>query len=112
MTPRRMDGFGQAQRPAQRSTQRPMGQAADRRPLNPRPAGMAADGGSLALRPSQPVRRPMAADPKSRPVSEAPFVAPARRKGGAAVLLQFVVGLVVIVAVAATVVWLWVKYYQ
>jgi hypothetical protein len=64
----------------------------------------------------QSVRRPV---PQSQPVRQvgpapAPQGQPERpaRGGGLAVVIQFIVGLLVIVGVAAAVVVLWLKYYQ
>ena len=99
------------QRPVAGSLQRPAG-ARPQQPM-PRPA-------QPGMRPSQPVRRPMAQQPvgPDRQAQAAEYQqsgpAPAQRgKGGnLGIVIQFVVGLVVIIGVAAAVVWLWVKYYQ
>jgi hypothetical protein len=97
-----MDGFA-----------RPAGPA----PVRPQPVPMPAQ------RPVGPAPRPMAPAPArptppaavpSAPRREklAPVAQPSVRKsGGWKVALQFVVGLLVIAAVAATIVWLYVKYY-
>lgn len=76
--------------------------------------------GAQATRTSQPVRRPpMGETMLHEPVGDAfglnePETNATKRKGGGAisVVLQFVVGLMIIVGVAALVVWLWMKYYQ
>lgn len=117
MGPRRMDGTRPATPPA-----RPVG-GGTAKPLPVRPA---ASNGVSATRPSQPVRRPMQqtqatraslpAQPVRDPARSQPVAAPLetvpRSRGGFGVVIQFVIGLLVIVGVAAAVVWLWVKYYQ
>ena len=102
--------------PARPVTQQPMAQRTAARPVSaqPRPA---------AQQPQAAYRQPMA-----RPVAEAGQMQPAQgrsaqpqaaptdaapaKRGGWRVVVQFVVGLLVIVGVAAAIVALYVRYYQ
>lgn len=112
---RRMDGFGRAASPQARSAQPQSGQPQ----VRPRPVG--------AMPQPRPAQRPAVPQGYGRPAPQLsaqpqaagaggptkPVKAP-REKGGGGwkVLLQFVIGLVVIVAVACAIVWLYIRYYQ
>ena len=97
MGPRRMDGFA---RPA-RSAGAPPAQNPDvRAAVAPsRPAGP-------SVQPMRPTH-----NHQTEPESQAK-PASAKRGGGWKVVLQFVIGLLVIVGVAAAIVMLYIKYYQ
>ncbi|HVQ43612.1 MAG TPA: hypothetical protein VMT30_01460 [Candidatus Saccharimonadia bacterium] len=104
MGPRRMDGFGGPPRPA---GARPIATGAQpvTRPAAVRPA--------RAQAPAQPVARPVrSVDPRTTAVQPSAQPVAQSRRGSWSVVLQFVIGLVVIVAVAGAIVWLYIKYYQ
>ncbi|GAC1370227.1 MAG: hypothetical protein NVSMB39_2880 [Candidatus Saccharimonadales bacterium] len=90
MAPRRMDGFA---RPVGSPPTRPA--AAPQFTPKPQPA-------------PAPIQQPRAA--QVQPVA-APAQSP-RQSGGWKVAVQFIVGLLVIAAVAAIIVWLYLKYYS
>jgi hypothetical protein len=105
-----MDGFARPARPAgappvQNQGVRPLAPQTMAEPVRPvaqpRPAGIPA-------RPMGPAQS-RAFEPESKPQSNN---APAKSGGGWKVVLQFVVGLLVIVGVAAAIVFLYIKYYQ
>jgi hypothetical protein len=122
MGPRRMDGF--ARPTGGRPVQPGQGGRPAARPAGMRPMSPAAVQAQPSVQP-QPVRRPV---PQSQPVRQVGPASQADRRGGAqpplepagrssrggglGVLIQFIVGLLVIVGVAAAVVVLWLKYYQ
>lgn len=68
------------------------------------------------MRASQPVRRPAGAAAMQEPEADAfglrEPAQPGKRGGVMGVVVQFLIGLLIIVGVAALVVWLWMKYYQ
>jgi hypothetical protein len=72
----------------------------------PRPAApVTSRGGVPGGRLAQPQARPVVAQ------TAAPTAATPKTGGGWKIILQFVIGLIVIAAVAATIVWLYYKYY-
>jgi len=111
MGPRRMDGFARPAAGRAQAAPRPQPRAV---PAQPRP--------QVAVRPQRPAepapQRPIAyvPQPAVRPAKpegrSARAAKPERRSGGWRVALQFFVGLVVIVGVAAAIVALYVRYYQ
>jgi hypothetical protein len=120
MGPRRMDGFARptmggpqpGSRPAEMPAQRPAPQ-----PL------VAAPQPAVRLAP-RPMARPVAPQgydraaygPQAAPgqpgVTQTPQAPAKPRKGGWRVVLQFIVGLLVIIGVAAAIVALYIRYYQ
>ena len=106
-----MDGFARPARPAgappmQSPTAKPAPapqvEAQPMRAAQPsRPVGM----------PAQPMR-PAGSRPVGPEMNSRGNAAPAKSGGGWKVVLQFVVGLLVIVGVAAAIVFLYIKYYQ
>ncbi len=95
----------QGQRPMPVQQQRPM--AAPARPMRPAP--------QQQYQPASQQQRPMrqqALQPEYAPREQQAPARTKKRGGGWKVVLQFVVGLAVIAAVAAAIVWLYIKYYQ
>jgi hypothetical protein len=109
MGPRRMDGFGRSAGPTG-----PRAQSAGRPPaIGLRPTGQSGRPvRSAGVRPTPadyevPTREQLVA---TQPKRAAPS-AKTQKRGGLKVALQFVAGLVIIVAVAGTIVWLYGHFY-
>ncbi len=114
MGPRRMDSFGRTAAPAgtrptgqagAATTQpRPVGRPVGARPVGPRPAGPRPSAANYEA----PTEQQLAA---TQPKRRAAKSAASPKRGGWKVVLQFVLGLVIIVVVAGTIVWLYGHFY-